>query len=78
MSIGDYVLMIFLSIIPLAGFILLLVWAFDSNVNLNKRNYARANLIIDLVVVGLVVVICIIVGIAAASSSSYSSYGTAY
>lgn len=78
MSVGDYMLMIFLSIIPLAGFILLLVWAFDSNVNLNKRNYARANLIIELVVVGLVVVICIIAGIASTSSNSYTSYGTAY
>ncbi len=78
MSMGDYLLMIFLSAIPLAGFILLLVWAFDSNVNINKRNYARAYLIFGLVVVGLFVVICIIAGIAGASSSSYSSYGTAY
>jgi len=70
MSIGDYVLMIFLSCIPLAGLVLLLVWAFDSNINMNKRNYARANLIIALVVLGLFIIICIIAGIFAANSPS--------
>jgi hypothetical protein len=37
--------MMILSGIPLVGFILLLVWAFSSTENPNKKNYARAVLL---------------------------------
>ena len=52
--------MFILSAIPLVGFICLLVWAFGSNANLNKKNYARAILIMGLIAVVLWVVILII------------------
>jgi hypothetical protein len=74
MTIGDYAIMIILSAIPLAGLILLLIWAFDSNVNINKRNYARANLIIGLVAFGLFLIVFILAAIFGSSHSYSHSY----
>lgn len=55
MSLGQYLLTIFLLGLPIAGFILMLVWAFGSNVNKNKKNLCRALLIFALI--GIVVAI---------------------
>jgi hypothetical protein len=44
-SLGQWVLNIFLSALPIAGFILLLVWSFSENTNPEKKNWARARLI---------------------------------
>lgn len=52
MGVGDYIVMMIVSGIPFVGFIMLLVWAFGSQANPNKRNYARAVLI--LAVIGIV------------------------
>ena len=60
LGVGSYIGMFFLSAIPLVGFICLLVWAFGSNANLNKKNYARAILIMGLIAVVLWVVIFVI------------------
>lgn len=46
MSVGQYVIMMLLSGIPLVGLILMFVWAFGNDINTNKKNYARAFLII--------------------------------
>ncbi|HBL84796.1 MAG: hypothetical protein A2Y17_01605 [Clostridiales bacterium GWF2_38_85] len=50
LSMGQYLGMMFLQLIPLVGFILLLMWAFGSNVNVNKKNYARAILIYGIII----------------------------
>ena len=55
LSIGSYLLMILVSAIPLVNLILLLIWAFGSNVNVNRQNYARAALIMG--VIGIVLAI---------------------
>jgi hypothetical protein len=52
MSVGQYLGTIILFGIPIVGFILMLVWAFGSSVNTNKKNYSRAMLI--LAVIGIV------------------------
>ncbi len=49
LSVGSYIGMFILSAIPLVGFILLLVWAFSGGENPNRKNYARAVLIISVV-----------------------------
>lgn len=49
LSVGEYILMMFLMSLPLIGFILTLVWSFGSDVNPNKKNYARAILIIAII-----------------------------
>ena len=49
LGVGQYIGMMILTGIPLVGFILLLVWSFGSNVNKNKKNYARAMLILQII-----------------------------
>ena len=44
-SIGDWILTLFLVGIPIVGFILLLVWAFGGSTNASKQKWARAVLI---------------------------------
>lgn len=53
MSVGDFVISMLLSIIPLVGLILLFVWAFSSGTNVNKANWAKAQLIFILAVIVL-------------------------
>ncbi|MFT6828318.1 MAG: putative membrane protein YqjE [Roseivirga sp.] len=44
-SIGQWVLTIFLTAIPLVGFILLIVWAVNTDTPKSKSNWAKAMLI---------------------------------
>ena len=45
MSVGDWFITILITAIPLVGMIMLLVWAFSPNTNINKANWAKATLI---------------------------------
>lgn len=49
LSLGDYLIMMLIGIIPVVNLIMLFVWAFGSNYNENKKNYARAMLIFALI-----------------------------
>ena len=42
MSYKDWALTIFISSLPLIGFIMLLVWAFGDESNIHKKNWAKA------------------------------------
>ncbi len=55
LSIGSYLGMMLITAIPLIGFIMLLVWSFGGSVNRNKKNWARAMLIMAIVLFGLMV-----------------------
>lgn len=55
-SIGDWLLTLFLVGIPIVGFILLLVWAFGGSTNSSKQNWARAALIWAVIAIVLAVV----------------------
>lgn len=44
-SVSDWFLTLFLTAIPLVGLILLFVWAFGSNTNPSKANWAKASLL---------------------------------
>ncbi|MFD2532430.1 hypothetical protein [Gracilimonas halophila] len=46
MSLKDWVISVLISFIPIVGFIMLLVWAFSDSANPNKKNWAKATLII--------------------------------
>lgn len=52
LGVGQYIGMFFLLAIPILNIILLFKWAFGSSANLNKKNYARATLI--LAAIGLI------------------------
>ncbi len=76
MSVGQYIGTMILMGIPLVGFILMLVWSFGSNVNKNKKNYARAALIIG--IIGGILTAIFSGVIVAALSSIISEYGSVY
>ncbi|NCU36977.1 MAG: hypothetical protein GX103_13355 [Bacteroidales bacterium] len=54
-TVGDWVLTILITAIPLVGVIMLFVWAFSGGTNVSKANWAKAILIWMLV--GLVLTI---------------------
>lgn len=45
LSLGQYIIMFLISAIPIVNIIMLLIWAFSANININKKNFARASLI---------------------------------
>lgn len=53
-SVGNWIITLILTSIPLVGFIMLLVWAFGNNTPVSKSNYAKATLI--MMVIGLILV----------------------
>jgi len=52
LSVGNYILMFILMYIPIVNIVLLFVWGFGKNTNPNKKNFARAALI--LMAIGLI------------------------
>jgi heme/copper-type cytochrome/quinol oxidase subunit 2 len=60
MSTKDWVITLLISYIPLVGLIMLIVWAFDSNTNMNKKNWAKASLIWMLIGIGIAIIFFII------------------
>ena len=71
----QYVGMILLQMVPIAGFVMLLVWAFSKPGNINRRNYARGSLLVSAIIVGIYVVIfflIMIIGISLTNSFYYS------
>jgi hypothetical protein len=45
----DWALTIFIMGIPVVGIIMLLVWAFSDNTNIHKKNWAKGNLLLMLI-----------------------------
>ncbi|MDR1801655.1 MAG: hypothetical protein LBQ95_07455 [Lachnospiraceae bacterium] len=75
MTLGDWVLTILALLIPCAGIILYLVWAFGSTGNVNRRNYCRAYLIILLAEVIISIIISVTMsGLILSLINSASSY----
>lgn len=60
MTVGQWMLTIFLSSLGIIGIVMLFIWAFDSTTPLVKKNYARAMLIFQAIAVGLCIFIFII------------------
>lgn len=60
-STGGYIGIMFLMCIPVIGFILMLVWAFGGCRKINKRNLARAYLILSIIGVVLTVALSVFV-----------------
>jgi glucan phosphoethanolaminetransferase (alkaline phosphatase superfamily) len=48
LSVKDWAITIFITGLPVVGFIMLLVWAFSDDTNINKKNWAKGTLIIFL------------------------------
>lgn len=52
----EWALTIFLSTLPLIGFIMILIWAFSADTNVHKKNWAKGTLILWAIalIIGLV------------------------
>lgn len=71
LSLGDWIITLILTAIPLVGFVMLLIWAFGGNTPQSKANWAKANLIFMLIGIVLAVIFWIIIGAALFSSGRY-------
>jgi len=68
MSVGDWMITLLISVIPLVGFIMLFVWAFGSGTNVSKQNWAKATLVFAAILVVLYFILgAAIIGALAAS-----------
>jgi hypothetical protein len=59
MTFGDWIKTLLLQLIPVVNIILLFIWAFGNNVNINKKNFSRAYLLF--MAIGIVIYIIIFV-----------------
>lgn len=78
MSVGDYLIMMLIGIIPIVNIIMLFVWAFGSNYNANKKNYARATLIFALIAFVLSILLFAVFGAIFASMLGGMGGGSYY
>jgi len=76
MTVGQFVATFLIQCIPIVGIIMLFVWAFGSDTNINRRNYARAMLII--LAVGVALYIVLFAAIGSFIGSIISSMGKSY
>lgn len=72
LSVGQYFGMLILLLIPIVNIIMIFVWAFG-NSNLNKRNFARAYLIIALILIVISIVLTIMFGSLLASLYTFDA-----
>ncbi len=62
MSVKNWLVTLLLTALPLVGIVMLFVWAFGSNENENRQNWAKAQLIFAAIIIGLVILFSIIFG----------------
>ena len=61
-GVWGYIGMMIVFGIPLVGFIFCIVWSFSRSMNLNRRNFARANLILRVIALIFSVLLLILFG----------------
>jgi uncharacterized membrane protein YdjX (TVP38/TMEM64 family) len=64
MSIQDWIITILITSIPVVNIIMLFVWAFGSDTNENKKNWAKATLIWLAIMFVLYMIIFVFLGLA--------------
>ena len=74
MSVKDWLFTLLIMAIPLVGIIMLFVHAFGNNENVNRQNWAKAQLIMLAIVFALVILFMIIFGSIFAASMAGSNY----
>lgn len=61
-SLGEWIISVIITKLPLIGFIMLIVWAVDKNTDVNKSNWAKSELIVKLIGFAIFVIIISIIG----------------
>jgi len=67
-TVGEWVLTYLIAAIPLVGLVMLFVWAFGSDTNPNKANWAKAALIWAAIIIGIYIVFAMAFGAAIMSA----------
>lgn len=60
MSVKDWVITLLITAIPLVGIVMLFVWAFGSDTNLNKRNWSKGALVLAAIVAVLYFIVFVL------------------
>ena len=68
MSTKDWVITFLISGIPIVGIVMIFIWAFGDNTNPNKANWAKATLVMVLIVIAIYILFFAIFGAALMSS----------
>ncbi|MGK5507077.1 hypothetical protein [Brevibacillus formosus] len=63
MTMKDWIIVSLFMMIPIANIVLLFVWAFGSDGNLNRKNWAKAGLLLLAILMGLYFVFGTIIAI---------------
>lgn len=74
MSVKDYILMMIVFAIPIVGFVFMFIWGFGSETPINKKNFARAFLIMAAIGVVLSILLSVVMGAITASMMSNLYY----
>ncbi len=72
-SIGNWLLTYLITAIPLVNIIMLFVWAFSSTTHPSKANWAKASLLMFVIVIGLMITIGVVGGLIGAFSGGFDS-----
>ena len=72
MSVGDWFITILITAIPLVGIIMLFIWAFSTDTNINKANWAKATLI--WYAIGIVMAVLILASVGFAFFANHFNY----
>ena len=62
MSVKDWLVTLIITALPLVGIIMLFVWAFGSNENVNRQNWAKAQLLLVAIILVLVILFMLLMG----------------
>jgi hypothetical protein len=65
LSVGDYIIMFIVFSLPLINLILALVWGFGSGINPNRKNFAKAWLVMLLIGILIGILAGLVAGLAA-------------
>lgn len=62
-SLGEWVIAVLVKRIPLIGLVMLIIWATDKNTDPEKANWAKAELIVKLIIFAVVIIFIAIIGV---------------
>jgi len=62
LSIGDWIIIFFLTSIPIVGFVLIIYWSFSDDVNINKKNFSKAILLLMVIFFALIFILTLLYG----------------
>ena len=58
-TVGDWIITFIITCLPVIGLVMLFVWAFGDDTHPNKKTWAKANLILALIVLVLFIILLI-------------------